>query len=101
MSLKALAEAALQQCAPRTLPARSSNEAPAHSSSKSEDVRTLQDAWGKSSSCRQCGYALSEEKTQDRCSMCGADFPHLTTDRATELTQLAQIAIEQFTGISY
>jgi hypothetical protein len=44
MSLKALANAALQQCAPRTLPAHLSDEAPAHSSLESEYVRTLQTA---------------------------------------------------------
>jgi hypothetical protein len=42
MSLKALANAALLQCAERTLPAHSIKEAPAHSSQQNDEPRTLQ-----------------------------------------------------------
>ena len=41
MGLKAMAEAALQQCAPRTIERTSCEVVPAHSSPENETVRTL------------------------------------------------------------
>jgi hypothetical protein len=43
MSLKALAEAALQQCAPRTIDRTSPQISPAHYPLENETVRTLSD----------------------------------------------------------
>jgi energy-coupling factor transporter ATP-binding protein EcfA2 len=63
MSLKALAEAALQQCAPRTLPAHSSVEVPAHSSPENETVRTLSD--GEKSALAIAQIAIEQASLTD------------------------------------